>query len=563
MVNVDDIRPFFPHETPRPNQLEWIASIVNAFIGGAKNVVVEAPTGSGKTPAIVAVASYFTSKYSEVIQEALKLYSLSSESHAKKIKALEDSICKHQAYIITSMKLLQDQYRKESSTISIVKGRSNYRCNDRSGSGMSCEDFYCITGSTCKVGDNSTSCEYMKSRVNGKISRLTLFNFDSFINQVSMGEGSCVRSIVSIDEAHNADEKLSSAMKFSISDRLIRSIVDVLESEIEFDLRSVRAGGKEATVHMEALSSKIGMAMEKLALKKVDKKTVRIRRTSIDDALHAGRTKDRFGKLKRSIDRYIMSHEYPWSISGDDSSIEFEPVISRPFAKSALLAYGDRRLLMSATIFDGGRRVMSALGLKRDETEYIEVPSTFHAKNRRLVPVAAANMSYGTIKAEMKSAISAIESIIDSHKGEAGVIHCNSYDLANTICDNIKSDRLVFHGKDDKSDKIARFMSRERPDMVLVGVYIKEGYDFRDDIARFQIITRIPYPYPTDKMKLRNEMEPGYNDWLAAIDLVQMCGRGVRSESDSCVNYCIDSRLVPFMTRNRNMIPAWFRESVY
>jgi len=565
VVHPDDIRQHFPHPTPRPNQLEWICSIINAFNGGAKNVVVEAPTGSGKTPAIVTVARYFTSKYEQAIHDAIRIEGMSTLNDIERNKRIEAEINENQAYIVTSMKLLQDQYLKESETISIVKGRSNYRCNSKQSMGMSCEEQLHTFGSICKTSSNAHQCEYVKSREQGRLARMSLFNFDSFVNQISLSDGGLKRAIISIDEAHNTDEKLINSMRFSLSETLIESVSSLINRHVDFNVKLISSATPESIMSLTKIAEDIN-----LAIANIETLHSRMRKGSSSgviaassDSILIGKSKDKLSRIHRSICRYLVSHQFPWSIQSTKESVDFEPVISRPFAKSALLGYGERRLLTSATVFDGGRRIMSALGLKRDETEYIEVPSTFHARNRRLVPTNAANMSHETFRSNLPKAINAIERIMEKHEGEAGVIHCNSYDMAKRISDNIKSDRLVFHDKGNKGDVVKRFMSRERHDLVLVGVYIKEGYDFRDDIARFQIITRIPYPYPTERIRMRMEIEPGYSEWLAAIDLVQMCGRGVRSESDRCVNYCIDSRLDRFMKRNRSMLPSWFTDSVY
>jgi Rad3-related DNA helicase len=45
-------------------------------------------------------------------------------------------------------------------------------------------------------------------------------------------------------------------------------------------------------------------------------------------------------------------------------------------------------------------------------------------------------------------------------------------------------------------------------------------------------------------------------------EIVQMTGRGVRSETDSCTTYIIDGAFGKLWTRNKSLFPSWWREAV-
>ena len=53
-----DFKNNFPFETIRPKQHDILKKICDAFNSGFKVVVVEAPTGFGKSPVAIAVARY-------------------------------------------------------------------------------------------------------------------------------------------------------------------------------------------------------------------------------------------------------------------------------------------------------------------------------------------------------------------------------------------------------------------------------------------------------------------------------------------------------------------------
>ena len=83
----------FPFESYRQGQREALEQARNAFEAGKRFVVIEAPTGSGKSAIAVTLA-----------REAKT------------------------SYLLTAQKLLQDQYGRDFPDLSLMKGRANYPC---------------------------------------------------------------------------------------------------------------------------------------------------------------------------------------------------------------------------------------------------------------------------------------------------------------------------------------------------------------------------------------------------------------------------------------------------
>ncbi|MEJ2667469.1 MAG: DEAD/DEAH box helicase family protein [Deinococcales bacterium] len=81
----------FPFASFRSGQREALDAARQAFADGKRFVVVEAPTGLGKSAIAVALAR---------------------EAGA--------------SYILTAQKVLQDQYTRDFPELSLMKGRSNY-----------------------------------------------------------------------------------------------------------------------------------------------------------------------------------------------------------------------------------------------------------------------------------------------------------------------------------------------------------------------------------------------------------------------------------------------------
>jgi Rad3-related DNA helicase len=90
-----------------------------------------------------------------------------------------------------------------------------------------------------------------------------------------------------------------------------------------------------------------------------------------------------------------------------------------------------------------------------------------------------------------------------------------------------------------------------------------EGLDLKDDLGRFQIICKVPYPSIKDpQIAKRKEESSDYYAWLTATKLVQQYGRIVRHVDDYGITYILDSDFKFFAYHNGEMLPDWFTEAI-
>ena len=148
---------WFPFGDPRSGQIEALEFIEAAVFEGFKDIVIEAPTGIGKS-AIGACASYWMSN--EV-----------------------DAGCDPKAYYLVTQKLLQEQmrvdiarYKKSCGDGSIIKTSADYSC-----------DFYgnCGAGSRSQKGcpaKKSGNCNYTNNKVKFLSSSFGVTNYSYFFS---------------------------------------------------------------------------------------------------------------------------------------------------------------------------------------------------------------------------------------------------------------------------------------------------------------------------------------------------------------------------------------------
>jgi Rad3-related DNA helicase len=85
------------------------------------------------------------------------------------------------------------------------------------------------------------------------------------------------------------------------------------------------------------------------------------------------------------------------------------------------------------------------------------------------------------------------------------------------------------------------------------------GIDLKDDLARFQVIMKAAYMPLGDERIKRLFKEDG--DWYQnkmLNNVIQACGRGVRSKSDKCVTYILDKCITDAILKNRSKLPRYF-----
>ena len=98
---------------------------------------------------------------------------------------------------------------------------------------------------------------------------------------------------------------------------------------------------------------------------------------------------------------------------------------------------------------------------------------------------------------------------------------------------------------------------------VLISPSLHTGLDLKEDLSRFQIITKVPYPNKSDRwINAKRNKVPEWYYWQTALKLVQAYGRSVRSKDDRARTYILDSAFQYFLRKNRDILPDWFLKAV-
>ncbi len=544
----------FPYGEMRAHQKEALASIESALVSGKKFIILEAPVGFGKS-------------------------------------AVAAALCRHlrSAYVLTSTKQLQAQYSADFG-FTTVMGKSNFTCLVPTSSGrlVGCDKGRCNADWTLadcphylsfeqyethlkRLCDRDSKCEklfkgggklcaYYKQKWDSFRQYVTVGNYSFFLSELRFTEDVRKRRLLVCDEAHDLEKQLVGASSFTLRTSSIRQYqVPGREFAVAYSARMEEDAAAWLGPLAEARS-----ALQAFYDAHEGDLTMQDRLTSCRGMLDS---LDGFAQeLKASPENWVVSGVRRTETVGGAAVDEavFQPLEVSAYT-SQLFDTADAVLLMSATVFSA-ERLCKALGIPRESAEFVKVAeSSFPVENRMIHALDIAHLSKASMDASMEGIARAVDEIMERHAGERGVIHTTSYSQTNFIIQHVSEKnraRLVTtQGSRDRAELLRAHEATVAS--VLISPSLHQGVDLKDDLARFQVIVKVPYPDLSDRrVQVKMQRDKGWYDWQTALRLVQTYGRGVRSENDHCVTLVLDSKFSSFVRDNRGLFPGYFLDAL-
>ena len=159
-----------------------------------------------------------------------------------------------------------------------------------------------------------------------------------------------------------------------------------------------------------------------------------------------------------------------------------------------------------------------------------------------------------------------INHLLEFHSEEKGLIHCASYALGQKIVDCVDKrhkDRIIFpRSAEERQEAFESHCASSAPS-VIVTPSMTEGFDFKGEFARWQVIAKVPYPSLGDKqVAVKKDRNPDWYTMETVKTVIQAAGRIGRSEDDFGVTYITDDDFNMLLKRGRGMFPRWFTEAI-
>ena len=142
------------------------------------------------------------------------------------------------------------------------------------------------------------------------------------------------------------------------------------------------------------------------------------------------------------------------------------------------------------------------------------------------------------------------------------MIHTNSFELSNWIERTVDDSRLLFHKSEDREAALKKHFE-SLTDSTIVSPSLTTGVSFDYDLARWQVIAKIPYPsLASNKNKIRKDTNKDWYSWKTVATLIQASGRCVRSMDDYADTIIIDGSFGEILKYNKKYLPLWYTESI-
>lgn len=527
-MNPTRIENEFPAATYRGAQEQALSDIRAAFEAGNDIVLVRAPTGSGKSLLSRAIAGCARRPGEARPEQPTGAYYTTPQ-----VSQLDD---------VASDPLLED--------LSVINGKSNYSCILPGETTTPVDRAPCAreTGFDCPVRHR---CPYFSDRdlaASRQIAAMTLAYFMQTAGSEVFGQ----RDVVVIDEAHGLTEWAEMYATIELGPKT----VPVWERTPAPKIADV----EDAAEYAETLASVC------------DRRRHELQREPEISAEETA-VRDRLSELVRDLTWFVTDARDAESATtwvtdqhgGAKSPVTIKPMNPERYLTHTVWDRASTFALLSATILNKDA-FCRGTGLDPDRVALVDVKHTFPVENRPLYDVTQGKMTYEQRDETLPKVARLLVRLMSHHPDEKGIVHCHSYTIQERLADLLSEfgveSRVRTH---DRQNRDAVLSSWKRDDStVFLSVKMEEALDLKDDLARWQVLCKAPFPNTRDS-RVARRLKDGLWGWYyrsALRTVIQACGRVVRSPQDYGATYLADSSLLDLFERARHDVPPWFKAQI-
>lgn len=522
-----DITELFPFNSFRPYQQKVLIQARNAFEHGKEVVIIEGPTGFGKSPVNIALGKYFKPSFYTTPQ--VKLVRQVAKDFGERKLAIDGG----------------------EGPIMTLLGRNNYICR---ASGQPSDK--CRLRNTAKCSEQD-KCTYWRQKAATLEADVAILTFAMLIvNSYIMGGGKFTpRDLLIVDECHSLEGQTASMFAgVAISPYAVPGEVrDKFWSKVKNKLPTSTRMEDYLTVLKQVDSICLNLTME--CWEKTNQEKIRNYRRKLSYVLKEYEKGHTWVVNRKKVRWKGKTYVRP----------KFKPIKVSRFLRRHVWGQARKILLTSATVpFRSNiQRWLYRIGLGDKPFAFLKAPMSFPVKHRPIITSSiGGKMTCSNEHRNWKRNIRTVKRIIKKHKNERGVIHTQSYKRAKHVARSLFGYSVFLHDKKKIDGDVIDAWSASRK-KILLSPAVSEGVDLKDELCRYQILLKVPYPsvgdarvkYLLDKKK----------DWKwyyseASRDIVQMYGRAVRSHDDHAILYVIDGSFHDIL--RKSSFPKWFLEAL-
>lgn len=525
-MDLSRLKSEFPAPSYRGYQEEALESIRSSFEEGNDIVLVQAPTGSGKSLLARAVAGC-----AREVGEVTGAYYTTPQVSQLDDVADDDLLEKFQ----------------------IVRGKGNYHCIHPDYDDYPVPQAPCERFSDFDCG-HIHECPYFKHREEAQSSQIAAMTLAYFLEH-SPPQGSFdARDVVIVDEAHG--------------------LLDWAEmyGAIELNSQTVPNWSNHLPPAFNSLAEVADWANQILGtLQHQLEQLERANRLDVDEADEVTKLRritrslswflEEFHDSEATGTRWLFDQE-----GGRGSPVTIRPVDPERVLYHSLWKRAENHLLLSATLLNKSAFCRS-VGVSPDRVGFVRLQHTFPLKHRPLFDVMCGKMTYEERDETLPKIAKTIVQVMQRHRDQKGLVHCHSYAIQSRLEELLSDlgvgDRIWSHTKSNRDRQLAQWKQSSKPTAFL-SVKMEEALDLEGDLARWQVLCKAPYPNTNDP-RVEQRLEDDRWMWYyrqALATVIQACGRVVRAPDDWGATYLADSSFEDLFNRARTEMPPWFEEQV-
>lgn len=518
----------FPYE-PRGNQLkafDWAAN------EDAKYLLLEAPVGAGKSNIGITV------------------------SHAL---GTRNANCRGDSIILTPQRILQDQYEKsffgnKKIALASLYGKSNYQCQKKN--------------TTCDIGSllkpQCEPCPHRNAKKQAQLAADTVLNYKLGLTSFAYTQTFKPRKLMILDECHTLENHLVDFDAVRISEARSKKY------NLPFERQDNMSDAIEWLKDKYML--KLGQLVDQLETECEDYLEMppgSLTRTEVMKIRELVAVQEHWDEVSLMCARTREHIDVHFVLVHDFTQFMFKRLTGSHSFHKYVKPMADRFLFMSSTILNK-EGFCRDLGIPEDESSFLSLGSEFDVENRKVfyMPQMKMNAQWNKDEnaANRKTMLEAINTLIEMHDTDSGIIHTGNFAIAKWLVDNMSAPRhkLYHHNPgsgDDRNAVIEGFQADPNPS-ILISPSCTEGLDLKDDLARFAIFAKVPFGFLGDQwIKKRMTMSKEWYQRRALIDIIQGGGRVVRSADDEGTVYILDQSWGFLYNTTYDRIPKWWLDA--
>lgn len=535
--------------TARGNQLDIVYSIVDAFLNKKKkNVVIDAPTGVGK------------SLIGAVVSETIAALTSSNTSLPSIIAMGTNSLALQ--YIESFSDLGDYQYFQ-------IKGASNYPCAymEMQLSAVSKTAEECVKSklNELEVKKYCGGCEFNKAKKIVNSTQNLITNYTYFMISALSSDHLKPRKLHIFDEAHTLSDWFCSYAEILVSvdmiDRYIKELGDCngkCDNEIaglimlKQKVSSAEIGDNNYKQCLEIL-----LSIYKSIAGVLGTQATMLEGQDVIKSARYEKLARKYVSLSTKITD-LFDNEYDHVFDNSiPNTFTVKPIFVGKMMEKLLTNYN---LFMSATISD--QYAFEILDLDPEETEIIRLDPVFPPENKKLFFIGKMALNFNTLKDSdtIDTLRDQIKKIVEFHEEDKGLILVPSFYLGNQLSFGIRYTKVFEHKSGVNLSDLIQEYKKYKGRAILVSPSIYEGLSFDGDAARFQILVKTPYASLGDKrIKYIADNYPNIYQEMALLKIIQGAGRAVRSPTDYAATYMLDPTIKKLFNSKHNTWKSQFK----